>query len=215
MKYKHVLFDLDGTLSESGTGIINSYEYTLKTYGIEYNRDDLKKLIGPPIKDNMLLYLKEGHDVDEYIKTYREYYSRQGIFENNMYPGIKELLEKLSDNGYCLYIASSKPTHYVEKVLKHFGIFEFFTSLSGDTLEGGHGDKEELINCVLNENSIEDRSGVIMVGDRSFDIEGAIKCNVDSIGVLFGYGTKEELEEAGATFIAENSQDIWEIISRQ
>jgi len=215
MKYKHILFDLDGTLSESGTGIINSYEYTLKAYGIEHKREDLAEFVGPPLRDNLLKYLKEGHNVDDYIKTYREYYSEHGIFENDMYPGIKNMLEKFSEEGYKLHVASSKATFYIEKVLKHFGIFEFFTSIGGDHMEGGRGEKIDIINYVLDMNNIADKSSVIMVGDRKYDILGAKECGVESIGVLFGYGSREELEEAGAAYIAESPQQIWEIISGQ
>ena len=213
MKYKHVLFDLDGTLSESGTGIINSYAYTLDTYGIEYNEKDLVKFVGPPLRDNMLEYLKEGDDVEDYIKTYREYYDRQGLFENNMYCGIKEMLEKFAHSGYKLHVASSKPTHYIEKILKNFGIFEYFTLIGGDHMEGGRGDKADVINYVLENANICDKSSVIMVGDRKYDIIGAKECGIDNIGVLFGYGTREELEEAGSDHIAETPQNIWEFIS--
>ena len=215
MKYEHVLFDLDGTLAESGTGIINSFEYTLKTHGVAYNREDLAKLVGPPLRDSMLEYLRDGHEVEEYINTYREYYGRQGIFENDMYSGIKEMLEKFVAAGYKLYIASSKPIPYIEKVLKHFGIFELFIFIGGDNMEGGRGNKKDIINYVLDGANITNKNSVIMVGDRKYDIIGARECTVDSMGVLFGYGSREELEDAGAKHIAETPQQIWEIISRQ
>ncbi|MBE7091856.1 MAG: HAD family hydrolase [Clostridiales bacterium] len=208
---KIAFFDLDGTISDSGTGIINAITYAEQKLKLKpISSEDKKSCVGPPLnKSFMRLYGLTLEEAENMIDVYREYYWDKGIYENYLYPDIPRLISTLKDNGWELRICSGKPTVMVETVLKHFNLYHYFTSLQGAKLHGIYPGKSKFIKEILDkENAI-----AIMVGDRSDDIEGAKANNIVSFGVLWGYGTKEELETAGATYIVKNVDEILKELS--
>lgn len=200
---KHILFDLDGTLTDPGAGITRSVQYALKKYGIEV--DDLTGLypfIGPPLKESFQKFFGfDQAEAREAVAAYREYFSERGIYENQLYQGVAEMLERLRSAGQTLLLATSKPTVYAEKILRHFKIDEYFQFISGSELDGSRTDKAEVIEQALEQSRVSDRTRAIMVGDREHDVIGAKKAGLAVIGVLYGYGDREELSRAGADFI--------------
>ena len=209
-KYNVILFDLDGTLTDPGLGITNSVMHALKKYGIEVaDRTSLYKFIGPPLIDSFEKYFGFSHE--EAVKSvdyYREYYKDKGIYENAVYDGVEELLKSLNAKGKKIILATSKPEPFAKEILRHFDLEKYFLFAAGSTMSETRTNKAEVIEYALSECGITDKSAVIMVGDREHDIIGANKNGIDSIGVLFGYGSRDELESAGATYIAETVADI-------
>ena len=209
-RYDVILFDLDGTLTDPGLGITNSVMHALKKYGIEVeDRSSLYKFIGPPLIDSFEKYFGFSHE--EAVKSvdyYREYYKDKGIYENLVYDGIENLLVSLYEKGKKIILATSKPEPFARQILEHFGLDKFFLFAAGSTMDETRTNKAEVIEYALAECGITDKTAVVMVGDREHDIIGANKNGIDSIGVLFGYGSREELEAAGATYIAETVEDI-------
>ncbi len=209
-KYDIILFDLDGTLTDPGMGITNSVMHALKKYGIEVeNRETLYKFIGPPLIDSFEKYYGFSHE--EAVKSvdyYREYYADKGIYENEVYNGIEAMLQKLSEEEKKIILATSKPEPFAREILRHFGLDKYFLFAAGSTMNETRTNKADVIEYALCECGITEKSSVVMVGDREHDIIGANKNRIDSVGVLFGYGSREELENAGATYIAESVEDI-------
>ena len=213
MKYSWVLFDLDGTLTDPGIGITNSVMYALNKYGIkETNRSALYKFIGPPLRDSFMNYygLSE-EEAWKCVELYREYFGVKGLFENQVYEGISQLLERIKAAGIGLLVATSKPTEYSIRILEKFDLLKYFDYVSGSEMNEGNADKGTIIKNAL-EWANADRDKVLMVGDRCFDVIGAKANGVDSVGVLYGYGDQKELEEAGATYICQRVEDIAECI---
>ena len=216
-KYENILFDLDGTITDPGEGITNSVAYALNKYGINVaDRKELYKFIGPPLAESFEKYYgfseTEARNAVEY---YREYYRDKGIFENLLIDGFENLLENLESCGKTLIVATSKPEVFAKQVLEHFNIARFFKYIAGGDLDGTRTKKDEIIAYALEACDITDKSKTIMIGDRELDIIGAKKAGIDSIGVLFGYGDRTELENAGATYIVENIDEIEEIIVKK
>ncbi len=214
MKIKTVLFDLDGTLTDSGPGIINSVQHALKQYGME--ADDISSLrcfIGPPLQQQFQEYCgfteEEGKRA---VERYREYYSVKGLFENEVYAGIPEVLKELKESGFQIAMATSKPEAFARQIADHFDLTQYFDYIGGSHMDGRRTRKSEVIDYVLDACQIQDKDTVLMIGDREHDILGASQSNVHSMGVLYGYGTKEELENAGAEYIAELPEDILKIV---
>lgn len=212
--YDIVLFDLDGTLTDPAIGITNSVMHSLTKYGIDVaDRTELYKFIGPPLHESFEKYY--GFSNEEALRAveyYREYYKVKGIFENSVYDGIEDLLKKLTDNGQKVILATSKPEVFAKEILEHFGLSKYFAYAAGANLDGSRTNKAEVIEYALKEGGVTDKSAVVMIGDREHDIIGANKNGIDSIGVLFGYGSREELENAGASYIAETVEDIAKLI---
>lgn len=207
MRYKNILFDLDGTITDPALGITNSVMYALEKYGIKVKeRSELYKFIGPPLAGSFSEYFGFSKEEDvRAVEIFREYFSEKGLFENKVYPGIEKMLAKLKNSGAKIYLATSKPEVFAEQILEHFNLDKYFTAISGSELNGNRVEKEAVIEYVLKNYNIDN---AVMVGDRSFDIIGAKKNGMDSVGVLYGYGTKEELAEAGADYIAENVEKL-------
>lgn len=212
--YNTVLFDLDGTLTDSGRGITNSVAYALTKSGLKYrSKDELRCFIGPPlIKMFMQVYGVSEAEAKDLVKKYREYYAVSGIFENDLYENIDFLLSSLCSDGKKLILATSKPEHFATKILEHFGIAKYFSHICGATMDEKRTEKDAVIAYALESASITDVSSVVMVGDREYDILGAKSFGMDSVGVLYGYGSREELESAGATHIAETVSDILKFV---
>lgn len=203
---KIIFFDLDGTISDSGEGIVNAITYAERK--LEYtpiSLENKKGCIGPPLVSSfMRLYSLSFDEAEHMIDVYREYYSDRGIFENYLYPNVKETLELLYKKGFEMRICSAKPLVMVERVLKHFGVFEYFSALQGAELHGEYPGKAAFIRSVL-EN---EPARAVMIGDRRDDIEGGKGNNIATIGVLWGYGSLEELQNAGADFTVKNTAEL-------
>jgi len=212
--YDCIFFDLDGTLSDPGLGITNSVMYALRHWNIEVaDRSELYKFIGPPLASSFQKYYGFTPEQSmEGIRVYREYFSVKGMFENDLYPGIPELLEKLRSMGKHLAVATSKPDQYSVEILRHFGILHYFDFVGGASMDETRSEKWEVIEYTLDSLKINDRSKVLMVGDREHDILGAKRCGLHSLGVLYGYGSREELEAAGADNIAETVENILDFV---
>lgn len=209
--YKAILFDLDGTLTESGEGITKCVQYALEKFGIE--EPDLKKLevfVGPPLKEQFMKYAGLGdEDAEKAVEYYRERYGTKGIFENRPYPGVEEMLAELVRKGYRLSVASSKPEYYVKMILEHFHLSEYFTEIVGSELNGDRTDKTEVVEEALKRLGMsEHRDQVIMVGDKEHDVIGARKAGLDCVAVSYGYGTEQELAEAAPLKIAETTEEV-------
>ena len=207
--YKHILFDLDGTLTDPMLGITNAVMYALEKFGIHTeDRTTLYKYIGPPLIYSFTNFagLSE-EDARKAVVYYREHYAPVGKFENTVYDGIPELLEKLKGMGKDIVLATSKPEPFSIDILKHFDLFDYFDFVAGSTLDETRTKKEEVIAYALKEHNI-DINDAIMIGDREHDIIGAKKNGLKSMGILYGYGSEEELRAAGADYIAKNVEDI-------
>ena len=214
MSLEYILFDLDGTLTDPAIGITNAVMHALKKYGIAVSdRKELYKFIGPPLWDSFEKYCGfSKEEANTAVEYYREYYRDKGMFENQVYDGCEGLLKELKDNGKILIVATSKPEVFAEQILEHFGIAKYFTFIAGSTLDGSRVKKGDVIRYALESCKIIDGSQAIMIGDREHDIIGAKEMGLSSIGVLFGYGSRAELEEAGADFIVSTIEDIGKVI---
>jgi phosphoglycolate phosphatase len=212
--YKLVLFDLDGTLTDPKVGITTAVQYALKSFGIDVaNPDDLLNFIGPPLRDSFSqFYGFSADDAELAVAKYREYYSVTGIFENDLYPGISQTLKTLHDKGVTLAVATSKPAVYARQILEHFSIDNYFAFVAGSELDGTRSVKSEIINYALGELAITDGAGAIMVGDREYDINGAKNAGINSVGVTYGYGSRGELRDAGATYIVDTVAELGRLL---
>lgn len=208
--YDIVLFDLDGTLTDPGEGITNSVAYALNKFGIKVNdKSELYNFIGPPLIDSFMKYYGMSYDDGlKAVEYYREYFGVTGIYENTMFDGIPDLLDTIKKSGRTISLATSKPEQYAVCILEHFNLTQYFDFVGAATMDETRSKKADVIDYTLKQLSITDKSKVVMVGDRHHDIEGAKQNGIDSIGVLVGYGDKAELENAGATYISENIDDI-------
>ncbi|MCR5671697.1 MAG: HAD-IA family hydrolase [Butyrivibrio sp.] len=208
--YSYILFDLDGTLTDSGPGIMNGFAYAIEKMGDQVtDREQLKKFVGPPLKDsfNRVLGYNE-EDTDKAIKLYREYYNTMGgVLENSVYPGIEQLLADLSAEGKTLIVATSKSEYATNVVLEHFGLRKYFEFVATAD-DKDRPRKADVIRYVFEQCKIADKSRAVMIGDRENDISAAKEVGIDSVGVLYGYGDREELTNAGATYIAESAADV-------
>jgi len=219
--YQTILFDLDGTITDSREGITKSVQYALATIGIY--EEDLSKLecfIGPPLRDSFCMFYKDDineSNVEEIVAKYREHFEPKGIFQNKVYDGIPELLKTLKENKKKLALASSKPEVFVRRILEHFSLVQYFDVIVGSLLDGTRENKPEIVAEALHQLFGEhpDFEHTAMVGDRKFDIEGAKNQHVTAIGVQYGFCSPGELEEAGADFIAETVFDLEEILLRK
>lgn len=212
--YNTILFDLDGTLTDSQYGIFNSLVYALKKFNIEVDdRSQLKRFLGPPLHEsfaNFYGFSEEKALIG--VDYYREYFHDKGIFENEVYEGVYELLENIKASGKKIILATSKPEEYAIRILEHFDLAKYFDVIAGATMDGSISKKSDVIEYALKRGNVENFEETIMVGDREHDILGSKKFGLDSIGVLYGYGSLEELNEAGATYIAETVEDILEYL---
>lgn len=207
--YDVILFDLDGTLTDPGLGITNSVAYALERYGIEVeNRESLYPFIGPPLADSfMKFYGFDSEKAMDAITVYREYFRDRGIFENEVYEGVRELLENIKASGRKTVLATSKPEEFAVRILEHFDLAKYFDVVAGASMDEKRNKKGDVIKYAMEKGAFRSENAV-MIGDREHDIFGARENGLDSIGVLYGYGSRQELENAGADYIAESVQDI-------
>jgi len=216
---KYLLFDLDGTLTDPKVGICTCVQYALSSMGIEEpDLDKLEPFIGPPLKGSfMQFYNLSEEQAETAVAKYRERFQDKGLYENRIYPGISEMLQKFMSKGMFLAVASSKPTVYVEKILEHFNIKRFFKVIVGSELDGTRVNKDEVVEEALKQlfgDQPVDKSQVYMIGDRSYDIEGARRAGVESVGVTYGYGSMEELKEAKADYIVRSVEELQKFLLR-
>ena len=213
--YSIILFDLDGTLTDSSQGIINSIIYALEKYDInDYDMPLLRKFLGPPLHESFEKFM--GFDKEkslQAVKLYREYFSSKGLLENKVYDGIIDLLQKLKENGKSLIVATSKPQPFTDKIMEHFDLVKYFDFIAGSNMDTTRSKKAEVIEYALSECNIKDKSKVVMIGDRAEDMIGAQSVGIDSIGVEYGYGTFDELKNAGATYIAKTVDELENLLS--
>lgn len=214
MKYHTVLFDLDGTITDSGPGIMNCVRYALEKSGMpEADESELRAFIGPPLHEQFRDFCGiTDEQAEEMVRLYRERYSGTGIFENRVYDGVIPMLESLKEAGVRILLATSKPKKFAKIIADHFAFAEYFDFIGGANMDGTRTAKQEVIEYVLESCGVSDRTDLIMVGDRRYDIEGAKKAGLASMGVLYGYGSREEIEAAGPDLIAETPADIAALI---
>lgn len=215
MDKKYILFDLDGTITDPKTGITKSVEYSLRSFGIHVgDLDELLPFIGPPLRDSYKnFYSFSDVDAEKAVAKYREYFTDRGIFENILYPGMDDLLQTLYEAGKTLAIATSKPEVFAKTILKHFDINKYFSFVSGSELDGRRSAKSEVIRYALDNLPAAPVGCAIMVGDRENDIIGAKAVGMDSIGVLYGYGSQKELEDCKADYIAKSVPDLLNLLT--
>ena len=209
---KTILFDLDGTLADSREGILNSIQYALSEFGINEQKENLGMFLGPPAHIAFQeFYGFSEEKAFEITNVFRKRYAEKGIYENQLYDGITELLQKLYSDGKKLCVATSKPEIYTEKVLTHFDIRRYFDVVVGSDLEGKFCKKIDIIAKTI-ELGGYDKDCCVMVGDRKYDIVGAKENGIKSIAVLYGYGNTEEFTLSGADYIARNVEEIYKLV---
>lgn len=210
---KYIFFDLDGTLTQSDLGITKSIQYALERNNmVSPSLEELRIFVGPPLGEKFIeVFGIDKETSNKLLESYRERYNTIGKFECNIYYGVKEMLSTLRDKGKVLCVATSKPEKSAKEVLEHFGILKYFDFVGGDTFEHTRASKSAVINYVAESMEIDDRNGIIMVGDTHYDVLGACNSGVKCIGVLYGYGTKDGLLEAGACALAETAADVAEM----
>lgn len=210
---KNILFDLDGTLTDSGEGILNCAELALRHFGIEPpSREKLRVMVGPPLSESFLWFGVPKDRVEEAIRVYRSRYTTVGKFENFPYPGIPELLQALNDQGHRLYVATSKPEHMAVEILEHFNLARYFQIIAGAATDSTRSTKEAVIAYLLEQvGSIEN---AVMVGDTAYDVIGAKAHGIPTICVSWGYGDIEEMNRAGAIAIAESTDQLLDLLNK-
>ena len=214
MKEKILLFDLDGTLTDSKEGILRCASVALAAFGIEAEPSSLMGFIGPPLAWSFphFFHLNE-EQTEEAIRIYRKHYAAGGKFENRVYDGVREMLTSLAGMGYRLAVATSKPEGFSCEILSHFDLARYFECISGaDPTQAG--DKESVIRAALSRLGVTDPTDALMIGDRLHDMIGAERVGMRSVGVLWGYGSREELLEAGASAVCETPRDLVTLLAR-
>lgn len=215
----YLLFDLDGTLTDPKVGICTCVQYALASFGIEEpDLDKLEPFIGPPLKDSFMQYYNmDEAQAEKAIAKYRERFSETGLFENELYAGVPQMLADLKSVGVKLAVASSKPTVYVKRILEHFDIAKYFDAVVGSELDGTRVNKDEVVREALRQlfgNQSVDKGKVYMIGDRHFDVEGAHALGIESVGVSYGYGSIAELKEAKSEYIVRSVEELHKFLLR-
>lgn len=210
---KTILFDLDGTLTDSGEGIINCAILALEHFGLPIpDRETLRVFVGPPLHETFIKFGVPADKADEAVAVYRSRYVPIGMFENAPYPGIRELLDALKKQGHKLYVATSKPEWMAQEILKKFQLDSYFDLICGATMDTSRTEKSQVIAYLLEQTG--DVSHAIMVGDTKYDVIGASAHSIPTIGVSWGYGTVEDMQSAGAAAIAYTTQELLELLNR-
>lgn len=211
MAKKSILFDLDGTLTDSGEGIINCAILALEHFGLPVpSREKMRVFVGPPLRDTFQKFGVPADKVDEAVAVYRSRYTTVGKFENFPYPGIEALLQKLKNEGFRLYVATSKPETMSVEILQKFGLAPYFEVICGSTMDGVRDAKSAVIAYLLEQ--IGGKADAIMVGDTAFDVIGAAAHGIPTIGVSWGYSNAGEMEKAGAKAIAHTMEELYALL---
>lgn len=208
---KAILFDLDGTLTDSGPGIMNCARLALEHYNLPIPSDaEMRTFVGPPLHDSFIRFGVPAEEADNAIKIYRSRYIPIGKFENDPYPGIREVLEQLKSLGHTLYVATSKPESMSVEILEHFDMAKYFDIIAGASFDRSRSTKEDVIAYLLHQCGDYDQK--VMVGDTAFDVIGAKAHGIPTIGVAWGYGKVEDMENAGAIAIAYTMDELFDAL---
>ena len=209
--YTHLFFDLDGTLMDSGEGIIKCSQLALRHFGLPMpTPTEMRTFVGPPLRDSFIRFGVRPEDAEEAVAVYRSRYTTVGKFEGFPYPGVPELLQRLRAEGYHLFVATSKPEDMAVEILEHFGMAPCFERIVGATLDGSRSSKASVIACLLEEAGAAD--GTLMVGDTAFDVLGAKAHGIPTAGVSWGYGLREDMVSAGAAVIVDTPAALEQFI---
>jgi len=207
--YDYLLFDLDGTLTDSKPGIINCLQYALDKLGKpEPDGEKLNCYVGPPLHKTFEKITGDPEKAMVAVGYYRERFSTVGLFENSVYEGIIPMLQKLKEAGKVLAVATSKPQPYTDRILERYELTEYFTTIVGSEMDGGRSDKAEVIAEAMTRLQIKDKDKVLMIGDRQYDMIGASKNSIACLGVGYGYAEGNELKDAGATYQVESVKEL-------
>lgn len=212
--YQTILFDLDGTLTDSAPGILNSVRYACRKMQLEIPEEaTLRRFLGPPLPSSFRSYLHLNEaDTTRAVAAFREYYPDKGIFENEVYPGIPALLADLKAAGKTVVMATSKPEVFARRIMQHFSLENYFDAICGATMDETRTDKGEVIAYALRTIGATGTQGIVMVGDREHDVKGAAGNGLPCIGAVYGYGTAEELTVAGALALADTVEDLRKLL---
>ena len=213
MTQKAILFDLDGTLTDSGEGIINCASLALSHFGLPVpSREEMRVFVGPPLRDTLMQFGVRPEDVEEAMTVFRSRYLTKGKYENKPYPGIREMLERLRSQGHKLYVATSKPEIQAVDVLNHFDLAKYFDIIAGATMDKTRDTKAAVIAYLKEQAGGMAQS--VMVGDTAFDVTGAAAHGIPTIGVAWGYGKVADMEKAGATAIAKDPEELFDLLQK-
>lgn len=209
-QYQTILFDLDGTLTDSAPGILNSVRHACRKLQLDLaDEATLRRFLGPPLPSSFRDYLHLDEEATaRAVEAFREYYPDKGIFENEVYPGIPELLRDLKAAGKTVVMATSKPEAFAKRIMEHFSLDQYFDAICGASMDESRADKGEVIAYALRTAGITDLQSVVMVGDREHDVKGAARNGLPCIGAVYGYGSAEELSAAGAVALAGSVQEL-------
>ena len=210
MHKQFLFFDFDGTLVDSGPGIFYSVRYALEHMGLPPMTDvQLRRFVGPPLDYSFKTFCGlEQADAERAVKLYREIYQTRGIKMAQLYPGILQTLQTLHDRGKTLYVATSKPEPFAREMLVDMGAAQYFSGIFGATFDGVRHTKEDVLRYALKMTGVTDLQACLMIGDRYYDVEGAHAVGMQTLGVSYGFGNRQELEQAGAVSIADAPQEI-------
>ena len=212
MTKKAIFFDLDGTLTDSGEGIINSVVMTLERYGLPVpSHEVLREFVGPPLDQSFVKHGVPAGQALEAVEVFRSRYNTVGVYENYPYPGVRELLEGLQKQGHRLFVATSKPETTAILVLKHFDLFRYFELVCGATADSSRVEKADVIAYLKTQTGITEE--ILMVGDTAFDVVGAAEHGIRTIGVSWGYGKVADMQKAGAIAIADSAEELLNLLN--
>ena len=211
MKHKTILFDLDGTITDSGAGIMHGMEIVLKHYGLPIpDRQTLRVIVGPPLRDSFIRFGIKSEDTAEALKIYRKFYVADGWLENAVYPGLDMVLKELKSRGCRVYIATSKPERMAQHILEHFDLAQYFDLICGASEDGSRSSKDSVIRYLLEQ--IEPDPSIVMVGDTHYDVEGAAVFGIPTIGVDWGFGENGDMVRSGALAIAKDAAHLLQLL---
>jgi len=215
--FQYILFDLDGTLTDSFEGIKNSILYALENLGIEENRpDELISFVGPPLVDSMRKrYKMDTQKANEAVELYRVYFSEKGVYENRLYDGVTDLLKSLSTEGKKIYLATSKPDKYAGVILEHFNILQYFDGIAAANIERNILHKADVLSELFRNHSEVDKSVSVMIGDRKYDLSGARNHGIKAIGVTWGFGSMEELIHEEPFQVVDSMKELHHILLKK
>lgn len=210
MQIRNILFDLDGTLSDSAEGIINCASLALNYFNLPVaSKEEMKVFIGPPLRKTFVEFGLSKEDAEKAVEIYRSRYVPIGMYETKLYEGLKDMLETLKQNGFKLFVATSKPEEMAIEIIKYLGIFDYFDLICGATLDKSRDSKDEVIDYLLKQTGI---NNALMIGDTAFDVVGANAHGIKTVGVSWGYGKVEEMQKNGAVAIAHTPNELIDII---
>ena len=212
--YKYLFWDLDGTIVNTFEGITRSFAYALDSYGIHVDdMNDLRPVIGPPLVDSFVsLYGFSESEAIMAVEKYRERYNHTYVQESSLYDGIKETIQNLSAHGFLNVLATAKPQHFADGLLSHYGLTGSFRYIAGASLDKSRNSKTKVLAHIIDTLGIDDMSEVVMIGDREFDLKGANAFGIDAIGVLYGFGSYDELSSSPHIYLAKDAKDLYNYI---